>query len=97
MFKDAYEVNNVALRIVSAAEAVEKTLQIVRQKLEVEEKTIAEYLDSIIAEFDKYMNNQRYFAGRPLRVKMRLLTIVYKDVKNIVWLIIKEIILYWKD
>ena len=22
---------------------------------------------------------------------------VYKDVKNIVWLIIKEIILYWKD
>ena len=57
------EVNNVALRIVSAAEAVEKTLQIVRQKLEVEEKTIAEYLDSIIAEFDKYMNNQRYFAG----------------------------------
>ena len=63
------EVNNVALRIVSAAEAVEKTLQIVRQKLEVEEKTIAEYLDSIIAEFDKYMNNQRYFAGRPLKSK----------------------------
>ena len=63
------EVNNVALRIVSAAEDVEKTLQIVRQKLEVEEKTIAEYLDSIIAEFDKYMNNQRYFAGRPLKSK----------------------------
>ena len=37
--------------------------------MEVEEKTIAEYLDSIIAEFDKYMNNQRYFAGRPLKSK----------------------------
>lgn len=65
--------------------------------MEVEEKTIAEYLDSIIAEFDKYMNNQRYFAGRPLKSKDEVVNDCVQRCQNIVWLIIKEIILYWKD